>query len=141
MEELENYTTQMEIPVQWGNMDAYQHVNNIVYLRWIECARVKYFEEHLSKGEISQADVGPILLSQTCKYIFPMTYPDTALVGFRVADIGEDRLHCEARIYSKNHKRLAAFSSNIIMPYSLTQLSKVPIPNSWIETIKNIENL
>ena len=31
-------------PVRWGDMDAFQHVNNTVYFRWFECARLEYFQ-------------------------------------------------------------------------------------------------
>ena len=34
-----------ELPVQWGDMDAFAHVNNTVYLRWFETVRIAYFEE------------------------------------------------------------------------------------------------
>ena len=34
----------IEVPVAWGEMDSFQHVNNIVYLRYFESARIAYFE-------------------------------------------------------------------------------------------------
>ena len=41
------YPVVVEIPVEWGDQDAYQHVNNTVSLRWFETARLTYF--HHSK--------------------------------------------------------------------------------------------
>ena len=35
----------IEVPVLWGEMDALQHVNNIVYFRYFENARMAYFEK------------------------------------------------------------------------------------------------
>ena len=135
MDQLKDYTCIIQIPVQWGDMDAYQHVNNIRYLRWIESARVRYFEEYMNNEPIEKADVGPILAWQDAKYIFPMTYPDTAHIGYRVTEILEDRLICDARIYSERHNRLAIISHNVIMPYSLSKLAKAPIPKEWIDAI------
>ena len=34
----------IEIPVIWGDMDAFQHVNNTVYFRYFENVRIEYFE-------------------------------------------------------------------------------------------------
>lgn len=48
---LHDYKVQVEIPVQWGDMDASQHVNNVVYLRWVEAARVTFYLS-LSKGNL-----------------------------------------------------------------------------------------
>jgi acyl-ACP thioesterase len=33
------------IPIRWGDMDAYGHVNNTVYFRYMEQARVEYLEK------------------------------------------------------------------------------------------------
>jgi acyl-CoA thioester hydrolase len=41
---LAEYPLVIEIPVAWGEMDAFQHVNNIVYLRYAESARIAYLE-------------------------------------------------------------------------------------------------
>ncbi len=40
---LSEFPVVLEIPVAWGDMDAMLHVNNTVYLRWFECARMEYF--------------------------------------------------------------------------------------------------
>jgi len=39
-QESENNFASLEIPLLWGNMDAAQHVNNTVYLRWMESIQV-----------------------------------------------------------------------------------------------------
>jgi len=46
MKELINaYPVINEIPIAWGDMDAFQHVNNVVYFRHFESARISYFEK------------------------------------------------------------------------------------------------
>jgi len=40
---LQGYPVRDEVVVQWGEMDAFQHVNSTVYIRWAETARVNYF--------------------------------------------------------------------------------------------------
>ena len=34
-----------EQKVAWGDMDAFGHVNNVIYYRYIESARIGYFDE------------------------------------------------------------------------------------------------
>ncbi len=43
-ERLEGFPVVVEIPVLWGDMDAFQHVNNVTYFRYFESARIAYFE-------------------------------------------------------------------------------------------------
>ncbi|KNC79240.1 hypothetical protein SARC_08364 [Sphaeroforma arctica JP610] len=66
---IEDYPVVQTLDVQWGEMDAFQHVNNVTYFRYFETARMEYFEriqylQHMDKGK-----GGPILGETTCKYV------------------------------------------------------------------------
>lgn len=124
-----------EVPVRWGDMDAAQHVNNTVYHRYLEQARVGLWAR-LNGGEMELGKCGPILAYQDCKFIFPLTYPDTAIVEYDVYKVESDRIHCQANILSKKHERLAAISKSTIMAYDFIELKKVDIPEQWISVIK-----
>jgi acyl-CoA thioester hydrolase len=41
---LKSFPVVVEIPVIWGDMDSFQHVNNVIYFRYFESARIQYFE-------------------------------------------------------------------------------------------------
>ena len=75
----------LEIPVAWGDMDALGHVNNVVYLRWFESARIACFAE---AEIIDMAERGPILARQEINYLTPVVFPDSIEVGIRVARLG-----------------------------------------------------
>src|SRR4051812_27249954 len=51
----------VEIPVAWGDMDAFGHVNNTVYFRWFESARIAYFEKIGLNERMKRDKKGPIL--------------------------------------------------------------------------------
>jgi acyl-CoA thioester hydrolase len=76
-----DFTVKITLPVQWGDMDAANHVNNAVYIRWVESARLAYFVEMGMDTTFRGADAGPILAWQDCKYIFPVTFPDTVTIS------------------------------------------------------------
>ncbi|MEL6674799.1 MAG: thioesterase family protein [Bacteroidota bacterium] len=136
---LSDFRFTTEFPVHWGDMDAARHVNNLIYLRWAESGRIRYFEKMKLDTTFSPADIGPILGWQDCKYMFPMTYPDTAVVGVRVTEIEEDRFIMESGIFSKRHHRIAALSKQIIVPYDYGTLRKAPLPAAWIAAVKELE--
>jgi acyl-CoA thioester hydrolase len=78
MEELlKEYNVVSTAKVQWGDMDAMQHVNNTVYVKWGEI-RIDYF---IALGVFSPKETKvkfvPILGFQSVKYIIPVVYPDT----------------------------------------------------------------
>jgi len=49
MKELKEYPVHVEIPVRWSDMDAFKHVNNVVYLKWVEIARIEYMTKFITK--------------------------------------------------------------------------------------------
>ena len=139
--DLEKYRVVEHYRVHWGDMDAANHVNNLVYLRWAESARIRYFEAVGIDISFSAEEVGPILGWQECKYIFPITFPDTAITGIRTAEIKADRLILECAVFSEKHQRIAAISRQSIIPYSYSELKKAPLPEKWLERVKEVDNL
>ncbi len=137
---LSDFNTRIEIPVLWGDMDAARHVNNTVYLKWAETGRLAYFHA-INNGQTAFNNISIILAWQDCKYIFPMTFPDTALLGIKAVEIREDRFFLETHIFSRNHQRLAAISKQSLMAYDYQALKKAPLPALWIENIGKLDNL
>ncbi len=77
----------VEIPVQWGEMDAYGHVNNTVIFRFFESARVAFLERCRFVAAYDELKIGGILHSTDCRFRQPLYYPDTVLVGARATEI------------------------------------------------------
>ena len=97
---LSDYPVVTEIPVAWGEMDALNHVNNAVYFRYFETARLDFFKHVELMEEMAITKVGPVLGDTYCKYFRPVTYPDTLMIGSRVTDIQDDRFTMEYAIVS-----------------------------------------
>ncbi len=129
---LEDYKILKKVDVQWGDMDAAQHVNNVVYLRWVESARIAYFL-NLNNGRLSNEDnVGPVVAWQDCKYIKPVTFPDTVLIGVERTEILDDRIVLETKIFSKEQNKLVAISNQHIVSYDFKRKMKAPLPMNWV---------
>jgi acyl-CoA thioester hydrolase len=133
------YPISISIPIQWGDMDAFDHVNNVVYLKFFESARIAYFEKMGIVGNTS-SHIGPILASTQCKFIFPLRYPDQIWATARATDVQTDRFVMEYAIYSQNHQRIAAKGSGIIVSFDYEKQGKVELPPSWKEKILFIED-
>ncbi len=97
--------------LSWGDMDALNHINNVNYFRYFENARLKYFESIGVIEEMEETKVGPILGATECKYLLPLTYPDTITVGVIVSQIREKRLTMQYAIYSQKLEKIAAEGS------------------------------
>ena len=77
---------EVDMAVRWGDMDAYNHVNNTVYFRYMEQCRLEWFAK-LGFKTVDE-DIVPILVEANCKFIRAVTHPSTVRVTIRVTDIG-----------------------------------------------------
>jgi acyl-CoA thioester hydrolase len=75
------------IPIRWGDMDAMGHVNNTIYFRYMEQARISWFEQLIPEDEVWQS-TGIVIVNASCNYKRPITYPGTVEVRLLVGPPG-----------------------------------------------------
>ena len=76
------------IPIRWGDMDAMGHVNNIVYFRYMEQARISWFEQLLPRRDAAWKSTGIVIVNASCNFNRAITYPGTVEVRVFVAGPG-----------------------------------------------------
>jgi acyl-CoA thioester hydrolase len=116
------------VPVAWGDMDAFAHVNNTVYFRWFESARIAYLHRIGFRGGKPHGGVGPILASTHCRFRRPVQYPDTMRVGTRAVELADDRFTMEYRAVSQSLDDVAAVGGGVVVAYDYPAARKAVIP-------------
>ncbi len=139
VKELEGFPVTVEIPVQWGEMDAYDHVNNVVFFRYFESARIEYLERCGFKDSYREQRVGAILHSTSCRFRRALVYPDRVTVGARVTEMEEDRFDMEYRVYSREQEELAAEGTGVVVSFDYDAGEKAPIPASVRQGVRELE--
>jgi acyl-CoA thioester hydrolase len=139
-EPLVSFPVVITIPLAWGEMDAFQHLNNSVYFRYFESARIAYFERLEFMEHMQATGVGPILASTQCRFRIPLTYPDTVLVGAKIADIGDDRFVMRYAVVSQRLQKLAAEGEGVIVSFDYRANRKAPLPEVIRQRIAAIES-
>ena len=133
------FSTVIHLPVQWGDMDAYQHVNNVVYFRWFESARIAYLEKIDLKSLYHTAGIGPILAAIACDYRRQLTYPDTVAVGARISRIGRSSFDMEHVLFSTQQRAVVADGRSTIVTFDYRQQKSTPVPHDIRRKIEQIE--
>jgi acyl-CoA thioester hydrolase len=128
---LEGYAAWRDLPVQWGDMDAAQHVNNTVYLRWFETGRIHFIDTRMDQPDFKGGS-GPILAEQSCRYKLPVTYPDTITTACRIVpeSIGQYDFQMQHIIISHKYMRIAAEGMCRVVWYDFAELRKTAIPDA-----------
>jgi len=76
------------IPIRWGDMDAMGHVNNTVYFRFMEQARISWFEQLLPRRDAAWKTTGIVIANASCNFKRAMNYPGTVDVKMYTAPPG-----------------------------------------------------
>jgi acyl-CoA thioester hydrolase len=129
----------IELPVLWGHMDAFQHVNNTVYFRFFESARIVYGDRVGMYKFLKEDGIGPILAATGCNYLKPLRYPDTVRIGCSTVRISASEMEQEYGLYSQRLKRIAATGTAKIVAYDYTQLKRSQFPELLLERILELE--
>lgn len=125
----------IEHTVQWGEMDAFGHVNNANYLRWFESARIAYFEA-LNAGD--KSEWAPILGRATVDFRKPVKYPDVVKVFATVLKFGNTSLTMAYRAESKS-LGVVAEGEAIVVLLNPTTGAKVSLPDMLQRAIEQLE--
>lgn len=136
---LSGFPVVIELPVLWGEMDSYRHVNNAVYFRYFESARLEYFKRLGWFDYEQQTGIGPILAATQARFRKPLTYPDTIRVGAHVSALAEDRFTMDHVIVSQRLGTVAAEGQGTIVTFHYGQGTKVPIPDELRRRIAELE--
>ncbi len=136
---LEGFKSVISLPVQWGDQDAFQHVNNTVYLRWFESSRISYCDVLALSKMYRELGIGPIMASITCHYRKPVVYPDTVHIGAKVTRIGRTSFTMEHQVASSSQNALVADGASTIVLFDYKAQKPHPLPQDVRDAISKIE--
>ena len=136
---LEQFPVVISLPVQWGDQDAFGHVNNTVYFRWFESARIEYLERAGLNCLSPDSDIGPILASINCNYRRQVKFPDTVYIGTRVTRIGRSSMTIAHGLFSQAHGVIAAEGDSAIVIFDYENQRAVRMPDDIRTAIEKLE--
>ena len=70
--------------VRWGDMDSLGHVNNAVYFRYMETARIEWLRS--TSDRLYGENQGPVVVNCFCNYLRQVEYPAQLVVKMYVSD-------------------------------------------------------
>ena len=133
--ELAHYPIIHQQPIHWGEMDAFNHLNNVVYYRYAESARIGYLQ---ALGMFDGSMV-TVLAQSSCQYLRPVTYPDTLLIGVRCQRLGNTSIVMEYSYYSCAQEAIVATADAVIVRLYSDGKDKLPWSNEERERLLKLE--
>jgi acyl-CoA thioester hydrolase len=125
--------------VIWGDMDAFGHINNTVYFRYFEDARMAYFGRVGINEHHKQFGLGPILASAQCNFRLPLDYPDRIHIATRSSILSPKKINMEFVVFSERHGAVSADGAGLIVYYDYEKRKSCEIPAPIVAAIRELE--
>lgn len=129
----------VRFPFHWGEMDAFGHVNNVAYFRWLETARMHYLRAIGITHPDEQNGLGLLLAETTCTFLKPLHFPDTLTIRTGVGHVGTTSFRMGYEVHSAM-AGLAATASSVQVMFDYKANTKTPVPAGVREHIERVQS-
>ena len=133
------YKCTAEIEIRFRDTDAFGHVNNAVYLTYLEMARVKYWKEVVGVADFTKADF--IFARAVIDFRAPSFVGETLEVHCRVSRLGNKSFDFEYEIRNRESGRLVAEGTTTQVMYDHAARKSKPMPENLRNLLSEFENI
>jgi acyl-CoA thioester hydrolase len=134
----EKFKLIVPLQIRWVDVDALQHINNAVYLSYLEYARVQYWLNVLARPRID--DLNFIIAEINIRYRAPASLRDTIAVGIRADELRNQSFKFFYEIWETQKKRLLVEAWSAQVTYDYGALRPVPIPETMRRDMEAFES-
>lgn len=126
-------STQSPIQIRFVDLDQFGHVNNAIYLSYLEVARLPYFERII--GEIDWLNEGIILAKAEVDYLIPILLKDQIEVKTWCSRIGSKSFDLSYHIVKleKGAETIVAKAKTVMVCFNYDKQQSIEIPAGWKE--------
>lgn len=121
--------------VRFRDIDALNHVNNSVYLTYLEECRIAYMRE-TQIGSMGQPEQGTILARCEIDYRYPAILGDELEVRMHVGDIRSSSFQFLYSMIRLRDDKLIAQAMTVQVCYNYVIGAPVRIPLAWREQLQ-----
>ncbi len=121
--------------VEFRDIDGMGHVNNAVYLSYLETAKLDYFQRVLGVSDLAEMGVvGDVRIT----YRSPAFLGETLAIGARIARLGTKSMEFEFEFRGPDG-RLVAEASSVHVAFDYESREPIPVPEEWRRRIDAYE--
>ncbi len=114
--------------VLWGEMDAFNHINNVIYFRYFETGRVHFFNKTNLWKIFQDEDIRIVVGKLECNYIREIIHPAEIEISVGIKKIGNTSLIVHQKVICND--QISAHGDAIIVA------TKNGKPTPWTEKLR-----
>jgi acyl-CoA thioester hydrolase len=116
------------VEVRFSDLDAYNHVNNAVYLTYLETARTKLFKDVFR--DLSGQGIFLLLVRAECNYQRPIELYDNVVITLWVAATGKSSFDIEYEIHD-GQGQMFATARTVMVCFDGQKKQVIALPESF----------
>ncbi len=124
--------------IDWSELDAFGHVNNVMFYKYLQAARVRFWEQIGLYEQYKSEGIAPLLASATVDFKKPLMYPGNVTIQSTVAFVKNTSFGLEYSLLNDNNE-IVALGRDAMVLYDFNKNEKLSIPDDLrmnIETYK-----
>ena len=133
-----NYPISLRLRIDWADLDYFAHVNNVSFYRYIQAARVNYWDTIGLSQSHRETNIGPLLASCKCDFKKPLFYPGQVEIRSSVNFIKTTSFGIQHQLLNEKGE-IAAVANDVLVMYDFNKNEKAPITPWLINKIQKIE--
>ena len=122
--------------VRFGDLDAMRHLNNVVFLRYFETARISYLRHLMPSHDPAHPEndqFGLIFAECHINYRSPVLYDEQVSIECSVSDVARSSFRVPFRMLVEG--RLAAEGYGVLVGYDYAEGRSTPLPDPLHERL------
>ncbi len=133
------FPVELTLRIDWSELDYFGHVNNVSFFKYIQAARVNYWDQIGLTQSHRSTNIGPMLASCKCDFKRPLFYPGRVTLLSRVEFIGNTSFSLCHRLIDHTGQ-IAAEAQDVMVMFDFNKNEKVPFPQDLRMKISALEN-
>ena len=120
---LTDYPFHYKIQTRWKDMDSFMHVNNAIFLTYIEDARVNLFK----RWNLRDKNKSIIVASIKLELLRQITHPSELIVGQKISRIGTTSFDIQSAVFINDEPGSVATSKVICVCFDYKKNKPVSV--------------
>ena len=135
---IKHFRHHMPLQMRFNDIDMLGHLNNSVYLTFMDLAKTRYFQAVLG-DKLRWGEIGVVIVNINCDFCKPTFFDDVIEVETAVVAIGENSLTLEQRVYSPADDSVRCRCRTIMSGFNARTMKSEPITAEWREALEAYE--
>ena len=139
--DLSKFRSKTQIKIRYADLDTYGHVNNKVFLSFLEEARIAYIKDLGLDKKVTIFDFGSVVGRIDIKYLYPVQFGDDVWAYTRCNRLGNKSYDLEnVIVVNKNGKEIISAEATVTMvSFDLKTGKTKPLTPEMIKAVEEFE--